>query len=47
MGYAATISRYAAGIIDIGEFAYALSDVNNDGLVNQTDAELVLQYSVS
>ena len=46
-GDAATISRYAAGIIDIGEFAYAVSDVNNDGLVNQTDAELVLQYSVS
>ena len=46
-GDAATISKYAAGLIDIGEFAYALSDVNNDGLVNQTDAELVLQYTVN
>ncbi|MEE0682693.1 MAG: dockerin type I repeat-containing protein [Candidatus Gastranaerophilaceae bacterium] len=45
-GDVSTILRYIEGIIEVGEFAYCLADCNDDGIVNNTDAELLLDYLI-
>ncbi len=36
------LAIYFENVLKIGEFAYCLADCNNDGIVNNMDAELLL-----